>query len=228
MGTTPGSAERRFPGFDVTAQSPTWDETTKAVVIGRLATIPPIRFFTSQEEPTARALVDRLLAQDDDPKIPVLEMIDQRLVEQLGDGYRYEDLPEDPDAWRRSVHGFDSDARGSSGKPFWKLERGAQQDAIEEVRLTKGVWHGMPAPRLFSLWMRYVCSAFYSHPWAWNEIGFGGPAYPRGYKNLGLDRREPWEVPERHEGDPLPWAERAEAARRRHTADMTSDDLRTK
>jgi hypothetical protein len=72
----------------------------------------------------------------------------------------------------------------------------------------------MPAERLFSLWMRYACSAFYSHPWAWNEIGFGGPAYPRGYKNLGLDRREPWEVAERDEEDPVHWAE----ARRRPSA----------
>ena len=44
-----------------------------------------------------------------------------------------------------------------------------------------------------------TCSqAFYSHPWAWNEIGFGGPAYPRGYARFGsphLDggEREAWE-----------------------------------
>ena len=80
----------------------------------------------------------------------------------------------------------------------------------------------MPAQRLFSLWMRYACSAFYSHPWAWNEIGFGGPAYPRGYKHLALDGREPWEVAERDAADPVPWAERAERAKRRH-ADGLSD-----
>ncbi len=33
--------------------------------------------------------------------------------------------------------------------------------------------------------MRAVLSEFYSHPWAWNEIGYGGPAYPRGYMRLG-------------------------------------------
>ena len=41
--------------------------------------------------------------------------------------------------------------------------------------------------------MRAVLSAFYSHPWAWNEIGFGGPAYPRGYARLGVGQRESWE-----------------------------------
>jgi hypothetical protein len=64
--------------------------------------------------------------------------------------------------------------------------------------------------------MRYACAAFYSHPWAWNEIGFGGPAYPRGYENIGLDKREHWEVPEVNARDPEPWSHRVERARRRH------------
>jgi hypothetical protein len=70
--------------------------------------------------------------------------------------------------------------------------------------------------------MRYACSAFYAHPWAWNEIGFGGPAYPRGYKYLALGAREPWEVEERDTQDPVPWAERAEAAKKRHAEGLSS------
>ena len=42
--------------------------------------------------------------------------------------------------------------------------------------------------------MRMILTGFYSHPWAWNEIGFGGPAYPRGFMRLGaLGPREPYE-----------------------------------
>ena len=55
-------------------------------------------------------------------------------------------------------------------------------------------WHGLNAAHVWSLWTRYACTAFYSHPLAWNEIGFPGPAYPRGYKNPGMDAREPFEV----------------------------------
>jgi hypothetical protein len=62
----------------------------------------------------------------------------------------------------------------------------------------------MPAGSVWSLWTRYADSAFYSHPWAWDEIGFAGPAYPRGYKNLGIDRRDPFEVKDARPGlDPL-------------------------
>ncbi|HEX4245285.1 MAG TPA: gluconate 2-dehydrogenase subunit 3 family protein, partial [Acidimicrobiales bacterium] len=99
-----------------------------------------------------------------------------------------------------------------------------QKNIIEDIRLLDGDWHGLPSQRVFTLWLRYACEAFYSHPWAWNEIGFGGPAYPRGYKNLGIGRREPWEVTEALEPDPMPWVERAEAARRRHQPDPQPPD----
>jgi hypothetical protein len=53
--------------------------------------------------------------------------------------------------------------------------------------------------------MRAVLSAFYAHPWAWNEIGFGGPAYPRGFMRLGpLAVREPYERPGASDEDPVP------------------------
>ncbi len=203
MGTIPGTDEPRFPGYDVLGQVNSWDIVTRGVVLARFAPVGSLAFFTAAQEPTARALVDRLLAQESGPRVPVVEMIDQRLSERRGDGYRYKEMPEDWEAWPRSIEGIDADAREKAGRPFCDLQSFEQDEAIDHVRLAEGEWHEMPAGRIFELWMRYVCDAFYSHPWAWNEIGFGGPAYPRGYKNLGLGRREPWEVAERHPVDPV-------------------------
>jgi hypothetical protein len=218
MGTTPGRAEPRFPGFDVLGQTSVWDEVTSAVVLRRLGPHGPLSFFGPEEEAVARALLDRLLAQDDEPRVPVLELIDQRLAEGSTDGYRYSEMPEDGDAWHRSLAGLEEDARKRWDCGFAGLSRDAQGALIEDVRQQEESWHGMPANRVFSLWTRYACDAFYSHPWAWNEIGFGGPAYPRGYKNIGIDRREPWERPEHDAADPIPWIERAENARQAHKA----------
>jgi hypothetical protein len=67
-------------------------------------------------------------------------------------------------------------------------------------------------------WPRTRPTAFYAHPWAWNEIGFGGPAYPRGYKNIDLNGLEPWEAREARPRDPEAWARRVERARRDHGA----------
>ena len=119
--------KQRFPGYDVMRQQAAWDEVTTSVVTARLGPAGPSLFFTAEEEPAARALLDRLLAQDEDPRVPVFEVIDERLAERHGDGYRYEDLPDDPEAWRRSIAALDETARSDFGQPFAQL--GAQRAA---------------------------------------------------------------------------------------------------
>ncbi len=213
--TVPGPESARYPGYDVLAQRPRWDDETAAVVLRRLARPAPLQFFDAHEEPTARALVKQLLDLDGEPQIPVLEMIDQRLLERDFDGFRYLSMPDDDVAWKRSIAGLDGDAQQRFGSRFVDLAADDQMRVIVEVRIDTGYRWGMPAKRVFDLWMRYVCTAFYSHPWAWNEIGFGGPAYPRGYKALGVNKREPWERDEARDLDPVGWAARLERARRR-------------
>jgi hypothetical protein len=203
-GRTPGGRQPRFPGFDVLAQVNTWDAVTAGVVLARLGPPPPIRFFTPAEEATARPLLDPLLDQDDEPRVPVLEMIDSPLVEGSTDGWRYDDLPEDGQAWHDTLIALDADANEAHGVGFAGCTDNTRIALIQAVqdRGTKP-WHGMPADHVWSLWTRYACTAFYAHPWAWNEMGFGGPACPRGYKNAGLRRREPWEVADHADVDPV-------------------------
>jgi hypothetical protein len=113
----------------------------------------------------------------------------------MTDGYRYEDMPPDGQAWRLSLSELDRFTRARHGREFHELRSQVQIDVLCEVKQTDCLGP-LPMKGLWSLWMRYACAALYSHPDAWSEIGFGGPAYPRGYKNLGVDRLEPWEVPD--------------------------------
>ena len=59
------------------------------------------------------------------------------------------------------------------------------------------IWKRMPVERFWMLLVQDCADAYYSHPWAWDEIGFGGPAYPRGYMRLERGEAEPWESEER-------------------------------
>ncbi len=62
--------------------------------------------------------------------------------------------------------------------------------------LAGGSWARVNVSRAWSVCMRAILSGFYSHPWAWNEIGFGGPAYPRGFMRTGpISTLEPYERP---------------------------------
>jgi hypothetical protein len=203
-GLTPGGRQPRFPGFDVLAQADAWDPVTAGVVLARMGPLPPLRYFDVQQESVARPLIDLILDQHTEPRVPVFEMVDQRLAELETDGWRYEDLPPDPQAWSRSLAALDEDAQERCGRPFSECSIAERGELLQSVLdLDDGTWHGMKADRVWSLWSRYVCTAFYSHPWAWNEIGFPGPAYPRGYKNRGVDRREPFEVADQLDLDPV-------------------------
>ncbi len=196
-GTTPGSDQPRFEGFDVLEQAKHWDQATAGVVLSRLSLPDPPRFHNLQEEGAARALLDQLLDQHEDPRVPVFEMIDARFSAGQTDGWHYEELPEDATAWKQSLHALDAEAQDRCGHDFAEADRRLQGAILQGVH-DKGTqdWRGLRADRLWSLWTRYACTAFYAHPWAWNEIGFSGPAYPRGYKNAGVNRREPYERPD--------------------------------
>lgn len=190
----------RFPGFDVMSQSRHWDDETRSVVIERLHALPPVRFFTVDEQATAKALFDQLLdqrAEEGEEIIDVVRMVDSRLAEEETDGWHYDTMPTDGEAWRRSLAALDEHARDRHGRSFAECEGDEQQAVLREIESSKEErWHGMPPSAVWSLWTRYAVTAFYSHPWAWNEIGFSGPAYPRGYKAAGVNKREPYEVPD--------------------------------
>ena len=174
-------------------------------MLARLSSPASFRFFTPGEQAVATALCDRLLDQSGDPRVPVAQFIDARLAEQETDGWRYDDMPEDGQAWRACLRFLDEDAQVKFGSPFADCGEPDQRELIRTVQdIGSGDWHGLNAAHVWSLWTRYVCTAFYAHPMAWAEIGFPGPAYPRGYKNAGVDGREPFEIRDRvPSGDPV-------------------------
>jgi len=188
----------RFPGFDVLGQAGHWDQVTADVVTARTGPPPAVKFFTGPQEPCARALLNLLTGQDGsdgEPAVPVLEMVDSRLAAGETDGWRYADMPEDGQAWRDTLSYLDADAGLRCGTSFAGASVIDQMALVQAVQELKSAdWHGLPAAHVWSLWTRYACTAFYAHPFAWAEIGFPGPAYPRGYKNAGVGKLEPFEV----------------------------------
>jgi hypothetical protein len=196
VGTTP-QMHGRYPEYDVLANARNWDETTREAILDRVENPPPLRFFGEREARTLNAFLDTVLAQDAEPRIPVLAMVDAKLHGGQLDGFRYAHMPDDRETWRlvaRALEGFeDLDAR-------------QRHDVV--ARFADGELDGLDidASSAWSVVMRAALAAFYSHPWAWNEIGFGGPAYPRGYMRLqpGPAGREPYERLEAFDVDPVP------------------------
>jgi len=201
----------RYPDFDVFDAADSWDPVTRRVVEARLAPRGPLRFFSVEQEPALRAFCDTVTAQDAEPRVPVAEMVDAKLADGRLDGFRFHDMPPDPETWRLVLRGLDETARERQGVSFARLEVDRREQLVRELQrgeLSGGAWDSLNVKRAFSVCMRAVLSEFYSHPWAWNEIGFGGPAYPRGFMRLGtgVEVLEPFERPGASDEDPVPMA----------------------
>jgi hypothetical protein len=194
-----------YPGYDILAQQTAWDDATRRAVLERLAPPPPLRFFAPGEAALLLAVCDRLLPQDDrepDRRIPIVAPIDRRLADGVHDGYRYAGMPPDGEAYRLGLTAVEAIARHRFGHGFLSLTH-LQRDSVlacihdGHPPVPADVWRRMSAPRFWQLLLNDVVRVYYAHPWAWNEIGFGGPAYPRGYMRLEGGQPEPWEVHER-------------------------------
>ena len=205
-GVTP-QMHGRYPDYDVLAEFDHWDEATRRVVLDRVENVPDIRFFTEPEARTLGVFCDVVLAQDQEPRIPVLNMVDAKLFAGKLDGFRHADMPDDRETWRRVAKGLDAAARQHGAGEFasapWTVQCHVVQ-ALSEGSLHGEVWDDLPPKKAWSVVMRSILSAFYSHPWSWNEIGFGGPAYPRGYARFGVGQREEWEGAAATDVDPVP------------------------
>ncbi len=206
-GVTP-QMHGRYPDHDVLAHASHWDDVTRRAVLRRAEELPPIRFFDAPEQRTLRAFCDLVTAQDADPRIPVLELVDAKFAANELDGFRHHDMPEDPQTWRRVAVGLD-EAAGGSFADLDPDDASALVSRFAAGELEGGVWARLPSRKAWGVVMRGVLSAFYSHPWAWNEIGYGGPAYPRGYMRLGIGEREPHEGAEVGGEDPVEAVQRA-------------------
>ena len=196
----------RYPHYNVLDKwsSPDWDDQTREVVRRRLEEIPPLRFFTEQEARTLAAIAERIIPQPDRPeaeKIPIVPWIDEKLYEDKRDGYRYEELPPQREAWRLGLAGIDESARALfDDKTFCDLDPLSQDVVLRHVERGDApgpTWERLPPARFFkSVLLITIVKTYYAHPLAWNEIGYSGPSSPRGHVRKRAGGVDPWEARE--------------------------------
>ena len=204
----------RYPGYDVLAkrQTPSWNEQTRRVIDRRLAVPRTPRFFSEAEFATVEAIAARIVPQPSHrPPIPVAALIDTKLLADHQDGFRGAGMPVQREAWQRGLRALDAEAQAAHGQAFRDLTASRQQGLLQEMeqgKLHSDNWSGMDPKTFFKERLLHdVVLAYWSHPTAWNEIGWGGPASPRGYVRMGYDERDPWEAAEAH-GDPTAASEK--------------------
>ena len=118
----------RYPDHNVLDKwsSPDWDDQTREIVRKRLEEIPSIRFFTDEEARALAAIVERIIPQPDRnefEKVPIVPWIDEKLYEDKRDGYRYEGMPPQREAWRLGLQGINEISQSLfAGQQFVDLD----------------------------------------------------------------------------------------------------------
>ncbi len=194
-----------YPGYSTLAQKAFWDKTTRDLVLERVEHPPRLRFFNEHHAIFWEAVFDHILPQTDrvpERRIPIVPSLDDRLHEGRTAGYRFEDMPHDRDVYAKfGVEGIEAESHARFGRPFLEITHREQEIvlcALHDGRPEGGreIWQQMSVHRFWQLLTGDAIDAYYAHPWAWDEIGYGGPAYPRAYIRLERGEPEPWEVEE--------------------------------
>lgn len=192
---------RLYPGWDVLAKwnSASYNEQTREVLRHRLAP-PPRRALSVGDYATLEALCNRVIPQDGNNPAEIAPWIDAAIHENRPTGTRYEGMPDNPTAWRHGLAALDAEARARGETGFAAMPAIAQDALLraidaEELKVEEA-WSGLrPQKFLRHIAFKQIVEIYYAHPRGQSEIGFGGPAAPRGYVRLGPDRIDAWEAP---------------------------------
>ncbi len=144
------------------------------------------------------AVAARLLPQPERPvPIPLAPSVDQRLAEGRADGWRYDALPPDREAYRMGLGGIQEIAQSLFQADFEALTAAQQDEVI--AALAGGdppgaIWQTLLAGRFFEEMLAELTEIYYAHPWAQEEIGYVGYADLPAWTKIGLNEKELREV----------------------------------
>ncbi|WP_338873946.1 gluconate 2-dehydrogenase subunit 3 family protein [Spirosoma sp. SC4-14] len=151
-------------------------------------------FFSEAEFLLLRAVCDQLIPQPNSPeRICIEHSIDERLSENTTNGWRYDTMPNDGEAYRSGLKGIDESAVHLFQKPFQDLldeQKNQVLQAIQTMEAPGKTWQTLPADRFFEELLAEAAEAYYSHPLAQEEIGYVGMADVLTWHRIGLNQLE--------------------------------------
>lgn len=188
-----------YPKYHVMEQQEHWDEHTRGIVQDRMQYTYTPSFLSQNEVETLKRICSHLVNDKNTEIIDyIIRHIDETLSSSLGEGERQEQVPEASILIRNGLEYLDTVAKEYNYMKLIESDDKAQLSILEE--LSKGNcprqenWDNKQQKALFKKLLSLSVDAYYSHPAVWTHIGYGGPAYPRGYVRADIGLLDPWEA----------------------------------
>lgn len=155
------------------------------------------RYLDADAFALLRVLCEQLLGAQGgaacEPEVDIAGLIDARLAEGRGDGWRYDAMPADGEAFRIGLAAIDETAMAIGGKPFVALDARAREQVIQAVQRGDPpgpAWGALPAARFFADLLAEAAETYFAHPLVQERIGYLGFADVLGWHAIGLDQAE--------------------------------------
>lgn len=150
------------------------------------------RFFDPHAFATLRAICDRLIPQS--PRaVDIAGGLDERLADNKRDGWRYDCMPPDQEAYRRGLAGVDDTAEALFGSGFVELADAQQEAVIQSIadgQPLGSAWAALSAGYWFEELLVETSEIYFAHPLAQQAMGYLGMADAQGWKAIGLNEEE--------------------------------------
>lgn len=178
---------------------------TRAVLLDRAQPDDPAyqpRAVSAAQLAALRAVVQRVVPQPGPARIDLAARIDRELASGRGDGWRFDILPPDAEAFRAGLDTLDAAAHAQHGAGFAQLDA-ARQDALLEAVAAGEAPGGALDPGQMQRWFEdaraEAVRTYVAHPatlaaMGYSGIGYGGDGEPKpGFTHVGPGEAEPWE-----------------------------------
>ncbi|WP_373067246.1 gluconate 2-dehydrogenase subunit 3 family protein [Gemmatimonas sp.] len=168
---------------------------TRVALLARIATSTTTepRFFEPSMFATLRCVCVRFVPEAESICAEVAAMIDARLADGTGNGWRFNDMPSDGDCYRMGLKRIDELSLALHDAPFALLDGNLQDNMLQEANHIGNAPSvrpsGFPA-RFFEELLVEVVECAYSHPLMQEHIGYAGMADLPQWTTLTLDALE--------------------------------------
>lgn len=188
----------RYPGFDVTEHAGAWDPHTRAVVLKRFEPPQAPSHLSKEEAAALESALSCLLGEERGELLAfVVAHFDQKLGSKVGEGQRKAGVPPFPDLLRHGLAALDALAGARCGGRFADCTAEEQRAILSDLQFDSAgevpEAATLPQKEFFQQLLGTAVEAYASHPAVWSEIGYAGPAYPRGYYRIERGLADPWE-----------------------------------
>lgn len=186
-----------YPTYDVLNAKNEWDEATQRVIFNRLH-INESGTLTPEMNRTVQALTGVLFPSHiGEQTLSIVMVLDQRIKQ--GHLKTYPKLASLSKEFiiKNGLTYVEEEAFFDYKKPFVLLEKQDRVNLVERLKLNKGnqqIWELTTSELFYQTISSELVKIIYSDPSIWSQIGYGGPAYPRGYYAFGPGQFDQWEA----------------------------------